>query len=224
MVAAMLHSLACHCAKADSHAFPGGSDTYVAGHTAGQGQTPSRFSYLPLPTIGHEHADGMIRRLLIAEPFGGDEAHAHWAQHRLRNQNLQDVDGNGRGTLSDLWRPRSRTMIERYVAGSRTWSTVTPIICLATMTVIPRRRRRAFCSRLSGRRACPPTPLRTFTSRKAPYWPGSRHPRAYRRPDYLRHLPAWHAWIRFRKILARALWIGAGRHCGLGLLAASDSP
>ena len=114
-VAAMLRSLASRCAKADTHQFPGGSGTYVAGHIGKEQRTPPRFSYLPLPTIGHEHADGMVRRLIIAEPFGGDGVHARWAQNRMRNAALRDEHGNERGVLLDLWRRASKPMIERYV-------------------------------------------------------------------------------------------------------------
>jgi CRISPR-associated protein Csb2 len=101
-VAAMLRSVASRFAKADTHRFPGGSETYVAGHTGQGKQTPPRFSYLPLPTIGHEYADGMIRRLLIAEPFGGCGVHAGWAQNRLRNATLQGENGEDWGVLLDL--------------------------------------------------------------------------------------------------------------------------
>jgi len=53
----------------------------------------------PISPANHRHAqaDGMIRRLMIAEPFGGDGTHARWAQNRLRNSLLKDEDGNERG-------------------------------------------------------------------------------------------------------------------------------
>jgi CRISPR-associated protein Csb2 len=85
-VASMLRSLACTAAKADTHDFPGGAEVYVAGHVRKSKHNLPRFSYLPLPSIGQEHADGMIRRLLVAEPCGGDSSHARWAQQRLRTR------------------------------------------------------------------------------------------------------------------------------------------
>src|SRR5581483_1183644 len=100
-VGAMLRSLTGRCARTDTHQFPGGSEVYVAGHVGREARTPERFSYLPLPTIGHPHADGMVRRVLVAEPVGGDGTHARWAKVRLRNAALRDDEGNERGILLD---------------------------------------------------------------------------------------------------------------------------
>lgn len=217
-VAAMLRSLAGRCARDDTHAFPGGSETYVAGHTKRQAQTPARFSYLPLPTIGHEYADGMIRRLLIAEPFGGDGVHARWAQNRLRTAALRDHDGNDRGVLLDLWRVTSRAMIERYVSGARTWSSVTPVILPGFDDGKQVKAEKLLLAAM--RQAdLPLDALAELTMRKASFWPGSQHPRQYAVPAYLKHLPGWHVRLVLREPLPGPLAIGAGRHAGLGILA-----
>lgn len=219
-VAAMLRSLACACAKADSHDFPGGPETYVAGHVAEKkGDTPSRFSYLPLPTIGHEHADGMIRRLLVAEPYGGDASHARWAQERLRNQPLRDHDGNERGVLLDLWRSTSEAMVDRYVGEDRHWSTVTPVI-LPGFDDGKQAKAEKLLLQAIEQAGLPLDAVAYLTLRKAPFWAGSQHPRHYHRPHYLRHLPAWHVGLGFREPVPGPMALGAGRHCGLGLFAA----
>jgi len=220
-VAAMLRSLTSRNAKGDTHRFPGGSETYVAGH-AGQGdRTPARFSYLPLPTIGHEHADGMVRRAVIAEPVGGDGAHARWAQNRLRQETLRDQDGNDRGLLLDLWRAPSKRIIDRYVAGARAWCSVTPVILPGFDDGKHSKAEKLLFAAL--RQA--DLPLDAFaelTMRKAPFWPGSQHPSQYFRPDYLQHLPGWHVRVVFREPLPGPLALGAGRHAGLGIFARSE--
>ena len=221
MVAAMLRSLACRQAQADTHEFPGDSETYVAGHAQKHERTPPRFSYLPLPTIGHEHADGMIRRLLIAEPFGGDGHHAQWAQDRLRNATLHDEDGNDRGVLLDLWRPSSYPMLRRYVTEARTWCSVTPVILPGFDDGKQRKAERLLLTAVA-QADLPVEAIAELALRKAPFWPGSSHPRHYAVPAYLRHLPRWHVWLRLHEGLPGPLAIGAGRHAGLGLLAASD--
>jgi len=223
-IATMLRSLACRCAKADTHGFPGGPESYVAGHVSSQVEAPPRFSYMPLPTIGHEHADGMIRRILIAEPYGGDGSHARWAQHRLRNQEFRDKHGKEQGILLDLWRPGSEAMIQRYAGVSRTWSTVTPVILPGHDDHDPRRKAPKLILKAVGQAGLPVDAVEDFSIRKAPYWPGAQHPRHYLRPDYLQQLPAWHVWIHFREPIPGPLSIGAGRHCGLGLMARADSP
>lgn len=218
-VAAMLRSLACDRAMTDTHEFPGGSKTYVAGHVNGAKRTPPRFSYLPLPTIGHEHADGMIRRVMIAEPYGGDGAHARWAQQRLRNQVLRDEDGNERGVLLDLWRSSSPTMLDRYLCENRIWSTVTPVILPGFDDGKHAKAARLLLQAVQ-HAGVPIEAITDLTLRKAPFWSGAQHPRQYHRPDYLKHLPAWHGRLVFRECIPGPLAVGAGRHCGLGLFAA----
>jgi CRISPR-associated protein Csb2 len=245
-VAAMLRSLACDEKRYRNRddfreQFPDvDPEVYLAGHLRVDralriGPTPPRFSYLPLPSIGHEHADGMIRRLLIAEPFGGTGAQARWAQRRLRGQALRDKDGQERGVLLDLWRRSSAAAVERYVGESRTWATVTPVILPgfddarrfrgipASGQNRPTKAERLFFKAVQ-QAGLSLEALRDITLRKAPYWAGSRHPDLYRRPDYLdaaknRRFSAWHVHLVFRDSVRGPLSIGAGRHCGLGLFA-----
>lgn len=226
-MAAMVRSLACRCAKVDSHEFPGGPETYVAGHTerdasARSGVTPPRFSYLPLPTIGHGHADGLIRRVLIAEPYGGDGSHAAWAQHRLRNQALRDDAGDERGLLLELWRSSSILMVDRYVSESDTWTSVTPPV-LPGFDDGKHTKAEALFLKAAAQSDVPIDAIDSITLRKAPFWPGAAHPRQYFVPEYLRRFPRWHVAVRFREPVLGPLAIGAGRHTGLGLLAAAGT-
>lgn len=49
---------------------------YIAGHAGSSSTTEGieRFSYLPIPTINfHRENDGFIRRVIVAEPFFGNE-------------------------------------------------------------------------------------------------------------------------------------------------------
>ena len=68
-----------------------------------------------------------FKRLLIAEPVGGERTHARWAQERLGNSTLMSQDGCPRGILMEPWRDTSETMIDRYTSASRWWSSVTPV-------------------------------------------------------------------------------------------------
>lgn len=238
VVAAMLRSLACREKQDFSEQFPDDdSEVYLAGHVKGIAETPPRFSYLPLPSIGHEHSDGMIRRLLIAEPFGGDGRHAAWAQRRLLNQVLWDKNENERGVLMNLWRSTSRRVIRRYVDEATTWASVTPVILPGfddfrgvskedQKTGRATKTERLFMEAVA-QAGLPAGIVESFTLRKAPFWPGSTHPKWYRRPDYLdtaknKRFPAWHVCIRFREPVPGPVAIGAGRHCGLGLFAAYE--
>jgi CRISPR-associated protein Csb2 len=223
-VAAMLRSLACRLAKEDevTHAFPGGSDVYVAGHVKpGTDVTPPRFSYLPLPSIGHEHADGMIRRVLIAEHFGGEGSHARWAQQRLLNATLRDEDGNERGVLYELSRHSSRRLVDRYVRESQTWHSVTPVVLPGFDDGKQVKAERLFLKAIA-QAGIPIEAVESLTLRKAPFWLGATHPRHYFVPEYMRHFSRWHAAVRFREPIPGPLSLGVGRHVGLGLFAVPD--
>ena len=219
-VAAMLRSLACReeNRRDFQEQFDEDSEVYLAGHANGEKHTPPRFSYLPLPTIGYQHADGMIRRLLIAEPYGDNGLHARWAQQRLRNQVLRDNDGNERGVLLDLWRTSSGAMVNRYVGESQNWATVTPVLLPGYDDGKRAKADKLFLQAVA-QAGLTVESIEEFTLRKAPFYPGAQHPRLYQRPKYLIHSPGGHVWIRFREPISGPLAIGAGRHCGLGIFA-----
>ncbi len=224
-VAAMLRSLTCDEQRYRNRQdfgeqFPNDEPAvYLAGHVEGnRRKSPARFSYLPLPTIGHEHADGMIRRLLIAEPYGGDGSRAQWAQQRLQNQVLRDAEGNDRGVLLRLWRTRSRAMVGLYVGEQLSWSTVTPVILPGYDDGKYVKAEKLFLEGVE-QAGLAAGAVAEVVLRKAPFWPGSQHPRHYYRPAYLERLPGWHAYVVFREPVPGPLAIGAGRHVGLGVLA-----
>ncbi len=219
-VAAMLRSLAIDHGLKDTHPFPGGVETYVAGHVGATRETPPRFSYLPLPAIGHPHADGMIRRLLVAEPFGGDCTHARWAERRLRRGMLRDRDGNERGLLLDPWRSASRSVIRRYVESAKVWQSVTPVILPGFDDGKHSKAQKVLVAALN-HAGIPVELVDDAVLQKAPFWPGSQHPRCYFSPSYLAGLPGWHARLLFREPVPGPIAVGAGRHLGLGLFAAA---
>ena len=223
-VAAMLRSLACRKQNRDDFREQFGDDpeVYLAGHIKGKRPTPPRFSFFPLPTIGHDHGDGMIRRLIIAEPFGGDGSRANWAQIRLEGQVLIDNDDNERGQLLELWRNSSHRMVRRYVGDGRIWSTVTPVILPG---YDDGKRAKAFKLVVQSIKHAgfEVDAIADLMIRKAPFWTGAQHPKNYRRPHYLKHFSAWHIQLEFHEPVSGPLAIGAGRHVGLGLMAAHEN-
>lgn len=221
-IAAMLRSLTYAYASADTHAFPQGAESYVVGRITKQEENLARFSYLPLPTIGHEHADGMIRRVLIAEPVGTEGLHARWARGRLRNATLRDGSGGDCGMLLDPWRPRSCSILRRYCGTEKTWCSVTPVILPGSDD-----RRHGKAEKLIlvaiDHAGIPISEIECLALRKVPFWRGARHAERYRVPEYLRRYGRWHLHLVFKKAMSGPVAIGAGRHVGLGLLACSDS-
>lgn len=240
-LAAMLRHVTCEAAKGDLD--PSGWRTndwalrFVAGHgpegspkRRSKDDTHPRFSYLPLPSIGHHHADGRIRRVVIAEPFGGDGRAARWAAQRLAGTVLTDEH---RGPVARIETvapddPEFSKVFRLFAArGSHApamvWTSVTPVILPGYDDAKPAKRDRLLrdCLRHAGvDAAC----VACIESRPAA-WPvgGGAAPAlshsAYQRPKYLQHLPACHVRVRFRTLVGGPIALGAGRHCGLGLFA-----
>jgi hypothetical protein len=99
--------------------------TPAFGELLNQEVSAPRFSYLPLPTIGHPHADGMIRRVLITGPHGGDGRHASWARSRLVNASLVDTGQRVQAILTLPERPKE--VYPLYHGESQAWCSVTPV-------------------------------------------------------------------------------------------------
>lgn len=215
-VAAMLRHTACEEAKRDSYAFPGGSEQYVAGHLS-EGSVPSvRFSYLPLPSVGHPHADGMIRRVLIAEPYGGSGSYAQWAKRRLTNRELIESSSQKPFALLSELNTEDYRMVKNYVQNSKTWLTVTPVV-LPGFDDGKYEKALGLLRKAIQQAGLNAEMIEDANLRKAPFLSGSLHPSAYFRPEYLQNLPGWHVYLRFREPIDGPLAIGAGRHIGLGL-------
>ena len=221
--ASMLRSLVCRLPNRRdfSDQFRDDPEVYLAGHTGKTRHTLPRFTYLPLPTIGHRHADGQIRRFLIAEPPGTEGSRALWAARRLTGQVLVDADGRDRGQLQALWRRSSRGMLQRYVGEHRLWSTVTPVLLPGFDDGKRHRAEKLFLNSLK-QAGVPVDGISDISMQKAPFWSGSSHPGNYALSQHLRGLPGWHVALSFEGPAKGPLAVGAGRYAGLGLMAGID--
>jgi CRISPR-associated protein Csb2 len=196
--------------------------SFVAGHRSVDKGDHKQFSYVPLPSIGNEHADAMIRRLMITAPFGWEAELCHLAA-QLDGEQLRPESGAA-GPILDILRLDGVT--RQYLGPSKVWASVTPIILPGhddhkpekTIKLIERalaqsgieQRCRFTWSALPNFNNC-------LTAHK---YDRSGRRTGYFRPDHLNGLTAVHIRITFEHPVAGPLLIGAGRHCGLGVLAA----
>lgn len=88
------------------------------------GPSEERVRLIPLPSIGHEHADQAMRRVLVQIPPGPlPDGDILWA---LSGRPFFDPQtGEIEGTM--LAAAPADAMVERYRATSRTWRSVTPV-------------------------------------------------------------------------------------------------
>jgi CRISPR-associated protein Csb2 len=236
-VAAMLRHAACEAARSDLDPSGWRTEEWGRRFVAGHGPDPNvkrrpvgdvypRFSYIPLPSIGHPHADGMIRRVVIAEPFGGNDRAAEWARRRLSGAALVDEamgDAVASLELVESSDREFRTVFSSYVGNtaSRDWVSVTPVVLPGFDDGKFGKAERLLMKAVQ-QSGLPVAAIKDVALRKAPFWPGSQHPRLYHRPAHLRDLPGWHVHLRLCEPITGPVAVGSGRHCGLGVFAAAE--
>lgn len=248
-------------------------EQYVAGHF-NENKNPdapphARFSYVPLPSIGHQHTNPAVRRVMIIAPLGDEDWLEHLAQ-RLDGETLQPDP-----KFPDIKLPRP-TLLQRiperkkdgvrdaYTRDSLAWATVTPVILnrhiekikktlpdgrvieVLDRATITEQVRIALaqagieqpCEFEWDSFSCFPKMLSAHKYRKDPNDPSKRVEIGYVRPDHLVGRTAVHVKLRFGRRedpndpnsrwipadypVPGPITIGAGRHCGLGLLAAVE--
>jgi CRISPR-associated protein Csb2 len=209
------------------------------------GDDHKQFSYVPLPSIGHEHADGIIRNVMLVAPIGMERELIDLAD-RIDGQPLKPEGEFGECksdlTLTEVYRaelrlftpPANKFIDTHYLGTSRIWQTVTPVILdghnkkskTDKPDAIARETEKLICKALQ--RAGIETPCKftwqaiaflknCFSAHK--YDRNGRHT-GYHRPTHLKDLTAVHVQLTFDHPIPGPITIGAGRHCGLGTFTA----
>ncbi len=206
-------------------------DSFVAGHAHGNPEH-RQFSYLPLPSIGHQHADQAVRRVMITAPVGDDAWLEHLSQ-RLAGQQLKP-ESNGNAQFGEKGPPTlvriDRDKVSRcYTASANRWASVTPVILPGhtdrkrnkTIKLIERAIREAGIEQPCTYEWSPVSRFRKSLS--AHKYDRNNKP-IYCKPKYLQELTAVHLELTFKEQLKAPgpLALGAGRHCGFGLMASSS--
>jgi len=202
-------------------------DSYVAGHVKNR-DAHRQLSYIPLPSIGHPHADYEVRRALISAPVG-DEHILHHLAIRLNGSQLFPLRGDefGQGSPPTLVRIGRDRVTSRYTGRANIWTSITPVILPGHND-----RKKAKTVKLiekalvqSGiEQPC------SYEWREVSWFPKAvsahKYDREKRRigfvrPDHLLNYSAVHLKIRFTDGLyvPGPMVIGAGRHVGLGTMA-----
>jgi CRISPR-associated protein Csb2 len=222
-VAGMLRHAAIEAALADPADWRDAdwARSFVAGH--GPRERPEsfpRFSYLPLPSIGHTRADRLIRRALVAESgqsTGQTGQSAAWISAALSGARLQPADPRASCAIIEPVQGqalREDSVFRRYLgAGGHDsdWVSVTPVILPGYDDGKPAKRRRllARCLEHAGL---------SVSKMECSRWPHGAG--MFRRPSYLQGLPGLHLRLRNSEPIGGPVALGAGRHCGLGVFAA----
>lgn len=192
----------------------------LADFAAGYGpeaEPDHRLSWVPLPSLGHAHTDGLIRRALLMAPIECLPQVAELAgvlgQDALQMTNEDCGECVAQAVLADP----DDGVFNAYRRESTQWTSITPVILPGDHADSPRLVRNLILKAL--RHAGIDTGLLAdFSTSRVPYLPQSHHVGDYR-------LKAWkatrliplHVRLRFHQPLRGPLLLGRGRHFGLGV-------
>ena len=202
----------------------GGKRHYSAsdfGHGEDAETKNDRFSYMPLPTIPFKGRDGRIRRVLIAEPFGGSGGKAQAVARRLSGAPLvEERTGEIKADLRALPDPFIDGVTMRYLRGARVWGSVTPVVLPGRDDHRTRKAHGLVLKALA--QAGYTTPIVEIALQREPIFPGAEMAHAYRTPAYIKEFPRTHAIVTFAEPVPGPIAIGGGRHIGVGVFAAME--
>jgi len=201
-------------------------ESYVAGHAQSGASEHRQLSYLPLASIGHAHTDPAVRRVMISAPLGDERLLRHLAL-RLAGQQLKPTPQTKMSDPPTLVRIVPDGVARLYSEAAASWASVTPVILPGHDDHKPAKTRKLIelALRQSGvEQACEfewSAYSRFPKSLSAHKYDRHKRPTGYIRPDHLLSQTAVHLKLRFANDVKvpGPLAIGAGRHCGFGLMA-----
>jgi len=194
---------------------------------AGVGPATSRVRFVPLPSIGHEHADGAIRRVLVQVPsdavFTAEDV--RWAMSGLAGGKLEGcvlVPGSDDDTMLDHYGIGTEE-------GCRTWHSVTPVALPHqqgpeaatdnTRSVEEAQARAAVGQAL--RHAGWRERLVNVRVQREPFGRKGKRSESFAEGTRFGRERLWHVSIELDRPIRGPLVIGDGRYLGLGVMAMS---
>lgn len=203
----------------------------LVGRDAAKADKASRVRIMPIPSIGHAHADRAIRRVVIEVPsqcpLRADDI--RWAFSGLS----LDPEGKAAGSGAVLVPNREQSMLEHYGLGDgsddgfRLWRSVTPVALPTSRTSgripasqrIDDQQRAAFEVAQALRHAEVTAPVKTVRVQREPFDARGERVELFNVPDRFLNPGLRHVEIGFAKPVRGPLVIGNGRYLGLGLMA-----
>lgn len=208
---------------------------YIAGHQTDEEKNASiehrQISYIPLQSLGKTpHTDPSVRRIMLMAPLGNRDWLEHLAE-QLDGLELQPLGDQELSAGVFLERVRHDPVAYYYTNPSKVWSSVTPVILdghddkkpAKTIKLIELALVRAGietpCKFEWSAFSRFPKMLSAHKYRKESDNSSGKIQINYIRPKHLLNRTGVHLTLRFDTDVPGPLAIGAGRHCGFGLLA-----
>lgn len=178
-----------------------------------------RLSYIPLPSVGRTFSDGMVRRILLAEPVGARDPDFERIVYRLGIRRGNEPLRSERGRMSFFLGPCSAKKAWHYTRKAQVWESVTPVI-LSDCGTTTRDKMRAF--RRALHHAGYSGVVENFELRRSPWSRTSYDTHAYSTPEYLRRgdRSRFFAKIWMTGEVSGPVAVGDGRFVGIGVFRA----
>jgi CRISPR-associated protein Csb2 len=190
---------------------------------------------MPLQSIGNPNTDPGVRRVMIVAPLGDDGWLDHLAEHLdgMQLKPLPHTMPPPGARLERIDDERKDGVRDAYLRGSVAWASVTPVILPGHDDHKPEKTRSLILKALRQSGIEQPCSFEWSAFSRFPkmlsahkYQRDSKDPTKkilinYIRPDHLRDLTAVHLTLTFSNgvRVPGPVAIGAGRHCGFGLMA-----
>ena len=206
-------------------------DIYLVGRNAKDGDKAKRVQIVPIPSVGHEHADMGIRRIAAyvpqSCPLDADDLASAFAQ-------IKWVDTDGK-IYRELRRTEDDRITKHFQATEQHWRSVTPL----ALPEAPRRRiepslrseeAKGSAERIAEetcaaaalnhalRHAGIDTPSASVSVQREPYDNRGVRAEFFASGTRFSKHSLWHAKITFSEPVTGPLVVGNGRFLGLGLM------
>ena len=216
---------------AETPELAGEVERYLVGRGAGDADKAARVRVVPIPSIGHPHADMMIRRLAVyapqACPLTPDDVAWAFAQVSwIGDDGVIDAE---------LQRADDDSMVRRFERRGRRWRSVTPL----ALAVAHRRRieptrlvgeakgaderaieetRAVAAVRQALRHAGVRAPIAEVRVQREPFDRRGERAESFAAGTRFPKEALWHVSVTFATPVAGPLLLGDGRYLGLGLM------
>ena len=210
-------------------------DRYVVGREADHADKALRVHIVPIPSVGHEHADMLIRRLEVRVPQACPLApeDVAWAFSQVAW-----VDDDG-AIVRELQRVEADRMVPRFARRARHWRSVTPLALpmARRRRIEPDRHREEAKSGAERaaeqaravaaihhalRHAGVVAPVASVQVQREPFERHGARAERFARGTRFPKETLWHAGITFVEPLSGPLLLGDGRFVGLGVMYPDD--
>lgn len=194
---------------------------FAAGHAPGEDRD-RRMSWVPLPSIGHGHADGLVRRALWLARARDAAALDELAQHvPEEGQPLVDETSGQCVAMAAPAHADEEPVLRHYLAPSRHWVSVTPVVLPGEYGGGDLRVMNKLFAKALREAGLDAGLLEAVEFSKSPFLRQAARLRDTRLKAWqATNLILYHVRMRLHQAVRGPLVLGRGRHFGLGLLAA----